>query len=144
MTAAGAAVTGAGALSFTGSGDSLGDAMAASIPASDVAGIAKWRVIGNALRTHLLTYGSVNPTGFVAAPAGGPVTGAGTIALSSMVMSPLLSTAMGLFDLANVAAMDAGLSTTILTNITTTGTALSLGYASPPGGGALTGASTIT
>lgn len=147
MVAAGAAVSGAGTLSITGSGDSLGDAMSSSLPInpSDAVGIAKWRVIGNALRSHLLSFATVNPVGYVANPAGGPVTGAGTIAISSLVMVPLLSMQLGLFDAANLLAFDppAGLSFTILANIASTGTALSLGFTSPTGGGPLVGASTV-
>lgn len=146
LTAAGSAVAGAGALSFTGSGNSLGDAMAASIPAVDAPGIAKWRVIGSALRTHLITFGSVVPLSFAANPLGGPVTGTGKVALSSLTMAPPLSTALGLADPANIAAFDppSGLSKIILSNIVATATAMSLGFASPPGGGLLLGASTLT
>jgi hypothetical protein len=144
MTAAGAAVTGTGALSFAGgAGNSLGDALRAAVPATDTPSIALWRAIGNAIVNHLTAHGGVNPSGFVANPVGGAVTGAGMVSVSPITFSPTLAVDLGLVDLANQGFMLAW-SNMMMNHVISNAVALSLGFTSPNGGGSLVGASTIS
>lgn len=104
-TADGIVFTGFGRITFDADGDSLGDALAASIPATDADGIAKWRAIGAAIHSHIEDHGKAMPTTFSAPPppSGGPVLGAGTLAFDSMAFSPSLADALDLTDTANQA-----------------------------------------
>lgn len=141
LTAAGSAVSGAGLITFpSGSGNDLGDALAASIPSADVAGIAKWRLMGNAVFNHLTSQGQITGTSMVASPTGGPVTGNGGTAFSG-VFSPLLGVAMALTG-ANIAVWTA-IGVAIDAHFVSSGSTLTLGLASPSGGGTLTGATTF-
>jgi len=146
MIAAGSGVSGFGNIDFTGgagAGDSFGAAMAASIPAVDTPGIAKWKAIGNALVDHMKSKGFINPTTFVANPLGGAVTGTGLIAFTSMTFSPTIgSVVFPIFDTAGYASM-ASIGSTILTHIAANALVNSLGFTSPSGGGPLVGVSTI-
>lgn len=143
LSAAGSVVGGTGRFSITGSGDSFGDALAASVGAVDVAGIAKWRALGGAIRSHIIAQGRANPTSYVANPLGGPVTGAGTLSFASTVFSPSLASVLGLTDALNVAVWLA-LGTAILGHISANAVVGSLGFTSPSGGGPLVGVSVIT
>jgi hypothetical protein len=143
MTGSGGSVTGHGAITFTGSSASFGAALAAGIPAVDPASITKWTTIGNAVMNHMMTFGSINPGGFsYSTSTGGPVTGVGTVIFSSLVMVPLLSSAMGFADAANILTWLA-ISNAILGHIAANGAALSLGFTCAAGGGPLVGFSTI-
>lgn len=142
MVAAGAAVSGFGIMHATGEATAFGALLAQSVGATDAPSIAKWTRIAEALISHLETFGRVLPVAFVAVPLGGPVTGAGSVGFASMPFVPPLSTALELSDAVNV-ALWAALGAQILSHIVANATALSLGFTSPPGGGALVGASTI-
>lgn len=102
-TVDGVVFTGSGRITFGADANSFGDALAASIPATDTVGIAKWRALAAALHGHITDNGRANPTLFVAPPppTGGPVTGTGTLSFASMTFSPSLASVLGLTDVAN-------------------------------------------
>lgn len=102
-TVDGVAFTGQGRIDFSSDSDSFGDALAASIPATDEKGIEKWRAIAKGLYDHIKDHGRANPTTFAAppAPTGGPVIGSGTLSFDSMTFSPTLAADLGLTDLPN-------------------------------------------
>jgi hypothetical protein len=143
LTASGTSVTGAGRIDFSADGNAFGDALAASIPATDPQGIVKWRAIANALHSHIKTHGRANPTAYVANPVGGAVTGTGTLSFVSSVFSPTLASTLGLVDAANQATWLA-LGVVLLTHLATNALVNATGFSSPPGGGPLTGASLIS
>lgn len=102
-TADGVVFTGHGLIDFGADSDSLGDALAASIPATDDDGIAKWRALAKGLCDHIKDHGQANPTAFTAPgpPTGGPVLGTGTLSFDSTTFSPTLADDLGLTDAAN-------------------------------------------
>jgi hypothetical protein len=141
MTAAGAVVTGTGRLSFANDGDDFGNALADSIPATDTPGRNKWKAIGNGLYNHMVDNGRINPSGFVA--ASGAISGTGTIDFTTNIFSPTLASALGLTDTVGVATW-AALGAAILGFIHSAAVVGSAGFSSAPGGGLLSGASTVT
>jgi hypothetical protein len=141
LTAAGAVVTGTGRISFANDGDDFGDALADSIPATDPQGIVKWRKIGNALHTHIVDNGRTNPTSFAA--AAGVITGTGTVSFTTNIFDPTIAAELGLTDTVGVTVC-AALGAAILEFIHGAAIVNGSGFASPPGGGLLTGVSTIT
>jgi hypothetical protein len=161
MTGTGGNVSGEGTLNFAQDADdpiagaltnfstlalasaSFGSALAASIPAADAAGIVKWTVIANSLLTHMVDHAGINPISFAYPTVpGGPVTGVGQVGFGTILMDPLLSTAMGFVDAPNIATW-ALISSVLINHIATNATALSLGFTCPPGGGPLVGVSLI-
>lgn len=142
MTAAGSAVSGNGTLDFTADGDDFGQHLADSIPAVDPQGILKWKAIGRALVDHMKAHGQINPSGYVANPAGGAVTGTGTIGFSTVIFSPTLSSVLGISDTVGVLVW-AALGAAILAYIGANASVNATGFTSPTGGGPLVGVSTI-
>lgn len=148
LSGAGAVITGSGRITFSASGNDLGDHLAAAVPAVDPGGIAKWRVLGNALVTHITTQGRADGStmvgpGFV----GGAVTGNGTLSFASSVFAPTLAADLGLVDAANQVtwlalggAILAHLSANAIIGVVGGGPT---GFIEPTGGGILTGASLI-
>jgi hypothetical protein len=140
MAAAGSAVSGLAELSFAASA-SLGPLLALGAGSVDTPGIARWTSIGNALVAHLSSLGTGVPTSFVASPTGGPVTGVGTLQIAAPI--PTFPPAAGSLDPAGVLAWLA-VSTALVAHLVANGVMNSLGFASPNGGGPVTGFSVIT
>lgn len=143
LTAAGSAVTGTGRFSFTGSGDDLGEALAAAVPATDEEGILKWKALGNALCNHISKYGQANPTAYVASPTGGAVTGQGTLSFSTSTFDTPLGQVIGVFPDTTGMTVWTALGAAILAHLSANTVVNSLGFTSPSGGGLLVGASII-
>lgn len=148
LAASGAAVTGQGRIDFGADGNAFGDALAASIPAVDAAGISKWRALGSAIHSHIKTNGRANPTAFVANPLGGAVQGTGTLSFTTSLFSPTLAAVLGLVDAPNQAvwlALGAAILAYLAANAQIgLGVGLPTGFLSPSGGGPLTIVSVIT
>lgn len=145
MTAAGAAVTGRGVFSVVGDTAELGRAMATGAGSTDPDGIARWTTIAERFAFWLETFGQANPSAFVANPAGGPVTGTGTIEFSNMGFGADVASALAVSDPAGVAAWTSVVGPTLLAQVIFLGQVLAtpIGFASPGGGGPLTGSGTI-
>lgn len=143
MVASGSACSGFGKITFLNNGDDFGQHMASSIPATDPAGIAKWKALGNGLVNHMKSNGQVNASTFGAPPAGGPVTGTASVSFTTTTFSPTLAADLGLTDATGVSVW-ANLGTAILAFIAASGQAVPApGLAAPSGGGPLTGVGSI-
>lgn len=143
MIAAGAAVTGTGALSFAINGVTLGPLLAVSMGSVDPAAITAWISVSNAFLQWLQNFGGINPVAFVAVPTGGAVTGTGLIQCTSTGIGSALALAAGLIDPVSIASWQT-VGSAWLAGISALGQALSLGFTSPNGGGPLVGVSALS
>lgn len=150
MTASGSAVSGFGALEAVGEASDLGTALAIAMQDPSEDGIATWTKFAIALLSHLETFGQINPALFVAAPAGGPLTGTGTIQFTSLVFAPLLSSQLEVTETAAAAMLEI-FGAQILSHIATHAVVVPLTthapfipFTAPSGGGPITGAGAIT
>lgn len=139
LVAAGSAVSGRGSPLSVSLVPSLLVGPAGSV---DAPGVAAWTAIGSALQSFINGNAQVVPSAFVASPTGGPVTGAGTVGFASSALGPVLATAAGSVDAPGIAAWTA-IAAAVLNHFTTNGVVASA-YASPNGGGALTGEGTLS
>lgn len=139
LVAAGAVVTGSGALQTTDL-DSLGQAMAsgAGVPSTDAKGIAKWVSVAHALGDWIADHGGLDPTNLVASPSGGVLTGTATVVFDDKSVGPRLAEASGTQDPIGRAGWNS-IGTTILSHIETFANVLPGAIASPNGGGPCAG-----
>lgn len=150
MVAAGTAVSGAGLLTFPSDGaGTLGPALATAMKDPSAGGVLYWTRFASALLGHMTAFGQVNPSTFAAAPAGGPLTGTGTVAFTSLVFAPPVSSQLGVSD-AVAAAMLEVFGAQLLTGIKQYAQALPIAlttpfvpFTAPPGGGPITGAGSL-
>lgn len=144
MVAAGAAVSGLGVITISGSAADLGLqlALAAGSPPTDAAAIAKWTQIAGHIITDFTTNIKVNGSTLVAVPTGGPITGTALLTLTAPLLSVLFATMAT--DAAGIAAF-ALFGSILEAQIILLGQMIPLpiGMASPSGGGPLTGTGTI-
>lgn len=143
MVAAGVAVTGLADMQFP-AGPTLGPLLAIAAGSVDAIGIANWTAVGLAVVTHLTAFCKGNPDNFVANPVGGPVTGTGKLITAPPIM-PTVPPAAGSTDPAGIAnwlAVSLAVSSHLMANGQMLATPV--GFASPPGGGPLTGTGTIS
>lgn len=150
MTAAGSAVTGAGIFTTSADENDLGPKLAVAMKDPSPQGIAKWTAFARAFISHLKTFGQVDPSTFVAAPTGGPLTGTGKVKFTSLVFAPLLSSQLGVTD-AVAGAMLEVFGLQILTHIQQYAQVLPIAivapfvpYTAPNGGGPITGAGSFS
>ncbi len=124
---------------------SFGAALAAGVPATDPPGIAKWTAIADALMVHLIAYAQVIPSGFTyVTPTGTTISGVGTIGITNVVFTPLLSFDLGFTDAANILTWDGGIGLALQAHIVSKAVANGLGFLVPAVGGPLTLAGTIS
>lgn len=145
MVGAGGSVSGFGNLTFSNVPD-FGVQLANGAGSTDKKGIERWTAVGIAITDHLVSVGQVVPGSFAYPdPAGGPVTGTGTLAFADPTLGPALAVAAGSVDGPGILAWTAvGL---ILAAYLTSNTLVlptPQGMASPPGGGPITGSGSIT
>lgn len=145
MTAAGAAVTGRGKLSCTGTASDFGPKLAAAAGDASELGVTTWTGHATALIAAFNNTGLVDPSGFsVGNPTtGGPIAGTGAVTfLTKPPSAPTLGAAAGLTDAAGVAALN-NFGTTLLEMIEGQASVLPSGlptpFTAPPGGGPITG-----
>lgn len=150
MVASGSAVSGFGSLEAVGEAADLGTALATAMKDPSEDGIRTWTKFATALLDHLETFGQVNPAAFVAAPAGGPLTGTGLIQFTSLVFSPFLSSQLGVEEPVAAAMLEV-FGAQILSHIATNAVVVPLTthvpftpFTAPAGGGPITGAGAIT
>lgn len=138
LVASGSAVTGTGII--TVSPGALGTTLAAAAGSTDLAGVAKWSAIALAACASASTWIAL-PTAFVANPAGGPVTGTGTVATAGGLGAALV-VAAGPTDAVGIASWTA-IGSAIELTATSAAIVLPSAFASPPGGGAVTGVGSL-
>jgi hypothetical protein len=122
LTGAAGNITGGTAFAFTAS--DLGDQLATAAQSVDAAGQAAWGRIGDALVSHVQSYGLAGSSG-LAYVVGGmatpvPVTGSGVVTISNLVIGPALAEAAGSVDALGIAAWTA-IGSQILSWLTTNG-----------------------
>lgn len=143
MVAAGVAVTGLADMQFP-AGPTLGPLLAVAAGDVDAIGIANWTAVGLAIVTHLTAFCKGLPDNFVAIPLGGLIAGTGKLVIAPPIM-PLVPVAAGSTDpvgIANWLAVTLAISSHLMANGQMLATPI--GFASPSGGGALTGTGTIS
>ena len=147
MSAAGSAVTGKGAFTVSGSASSLGQQLAAAAgsPASDLKAIALWTSIATDIINDVQSNGQANTTSFVANPSGGPVSGTGTLSFSSPALGAAIPPSIQCVDPAGAGAwLTVGGILEVQIAALAVVLATPIGFASPNGGGALTGSGTLS
>lgn len=150
MVAAGAAVSGLGVITITGSEAELGPLIAAALVAPTVPApadmIKTWIAISKRIILGFNTNIKPNGVGYVASAGGGPVTLASKLVPTAAFLGPALSTIPpaegGASDPLGIAGF-LTLGTLLEQQFCLLGTAFSLGFTSPPGGGPLAGASVL-
>lgn len=138
LVASGAAVTGTGIIAV--SPGALGTTLAAAAGSLDAVGLAKWNAIALAACGTASTWLAL-PTTFVANPAGGPVTGTGTIQTNGGLGAALVLAA-GSLDAKGMASW-AAIGSAIELTATSAALVMPVAFVSPPGGGAVTGVGSI-
>lgn len=146
MVAAGAAVSGLGTITLSGSAAQLGPllALAAGSPPTDAIAITKWTQIADAIYTEWNSNIKVIGSTFVAVPLGGPITGVASLQITAPILGGLLA---AIFADPIAIPIWIVLGTIMETQFITLGALsaipLPIGMTSPPGGGPLVGSGTI-
>lgn len=149
MVAGGTTISGHGAFAFTGGAASFGLAMFNSVqPLPDATGLAKWQAIAQGIIDHMNAQGYINPSGYAFDTNTGNITGNGSIAFSTLVVSPSMAVRIGVDAIHDPSGSGVShwqqISDKILGHIRDNATVPSLGLAAPPGGGAVTGSAAIS
>lgn len=148
MEAVGATVEGAGAFVVFGDVQELGTklALAAGSPPTDLDAIARWTGVGRGIVEHLMAAGSVDPAGFTAPGAGGPLTGTGAVTYNGAeaALGPLIVRHVGAEDAAGIGGwMMYGLNLAQQIAANASVLATPIGLNAPAGGGPITGTGSI-
>lgn len=138
LVAGGTTVTGTGIIVVVPG--ALGVTLAAAAGSLDAVGLAKWNAIALAACATASTWLAL-PTAFVANPAGGPVTGTGTIVATGGLGAALV-VAAGSLDAVGIASWTA-IGSAIELTATSAALVLPIAFVSPPGGGAVTGVGSL-
>lgn len=138
LVASGSSVVGVGLLTVAGAG--LPAQLALAAGTIDAVGVARWAAIASAVVTCASSW-TVLPTAMVAPPAGGPVTGAGTVKTLGQ-LGAALAVAAGSIDAVGVAKWVA-IGAAIEATVEATAVALPTALVAPPGGGPITGVGSI-
>lgn len=151
LTAAGAAVTGLGAISVPAGPEdasALGTRLAAAVGDASPLGVTVWTKWAAAFLAHVNSFATVVPALLVApTPSGGPLTGTGLISFANKAIDT--AAAIALIEPA-AAAMENAFSAAILTHIEAAALVNPVShtppvaYTAPPGGGPITGFGSIT
>lgn len=147
MEASGSSVIGKGAFKVLGDPAELGQklALGAGSPPDDLAAIAKWTGVAEAIVEHLESSGQVDPTTFGAPPSGGPLTGKGKLTYANAgALGPLIVAKVGAEDAPGVAGwilFGTNLTFQLMANAEVLPSPI--GLVAPAGGGPITGTGTI-